>query len=37
VELWNAIAIVDTVFGTCQNDQNGLIGRRKVTVYADSR
>ena len=28
---------VDTVFCTCQNDQSGLIGRRKVTVYADSR
>jgi hypothetical protein len=24
--------IVDTVFGTCQNDQSGLIGRRKVIV-----
>ena len=28
---------VDTVFCTCQNDQSGLIGRREVTVYADSR
>jgi len=28
---------VDTVFCTCQNDQSGLIGRRRVTVYADSR
>jgi hypothetical protein len=23
---------IDTVFGTCQNDQSGLIGRRKVIV-----
>jgi hypothetical protein len=23
---------VDTIFGTCQNDQSGLIGRRKVIV-----
>ena len=29
--------VVDTVFCTCQNDQSGLIGRRRVTVYADSR
>jgi hypothetical protein len=28
---------VDTIFGTCQNDQSGLIGRRKVTVYGDRR
>jgi len=32
--LWRS---VDTVFCTCQNDQSGLIGRRRVTVYADSR
>jgi hypothetical protein len=25
-------ACVDTIFGTCQNDQSGLIGRRKVIV-----
>ena len=29
--------LVDTIFCTCQNDQSGLIGRRRVTVYADSR
>ena len=29
-------ACVDTIFCACQNDQSGLIGRRKVTVYADS-
>ena len=31
------LGIVDTIFCTCQNDQSGLIGRWKVTVYADSR
>jgi hypothetical protein len=25
-------ACVDTVFGTCHNDQSGLIDRRKVIV-----
>ena len=29
--------LVDTIFCTCQNDQSGLISRRRVTVYADSR
>jgi hypothetical protein len=29
--------VVGTIFGTCQNDQSGLIGRRKVTVYGDGR
>ena len=33
----NKYIYVDTVFCTCQNDQSGLIGRRRVTVYADSR
>jgi hypothetical protein len=28
---------VDTIFGTYQNDQSGLIGRRKITVYVDRR
>ena len=30
------LGIVDTIFCTCQNDQSGLIGSRKITVYADS-
>ncbi len=29
--------VLTPFFCTCQNDQSGLIGRRKVTVYADSR
>jgi hypothetical protein len=31
------VKVLTLFFGTCQDGQSGLIGRRKVTVYADSR
>ena len=35
-EKWG-VHVLTPFFCMCQNDQSGLIGRRRVTVYADCR